>query len=579
MRLPGRDRRLDLSWIVNKVVTFLPYRFAECTWRTDFVALGSINEERLGMAVSGTRGTPPSVRVVCGGMVAGILVLSGCGGGGDIIINAENNSSTTTVNQDGGGNEDSNPCASYSDPDTDDEIQGSWDGTDCTYSSDFVGENNPLTVDVTFPEIDGVHIFEDSLVVGENAEHTQNEGPIVTIEEGNTLAWEGTDYLLVHRGARIIASGRENAPITFTAISDAVDDSAPPFETNLWGGVVINGKGITNKCSDEQREQDTCNIAGEGEPSNYGGNNNADDSGELRYVIIKHPGYEVAPGDELNGLTLNAVGSGTTIDHIQVYSTFDDGVEFFGGAVEITNFIALYVKDDSIDYADGWVGSITNALVIHHEENGNRCIEADGQGDDFSAVPTTDPQIYNMTCIISGELGTPDGLGTHGDSEGIILRRGVASAIANSIIFDAHAQNELDRPGNECFEIDDTESRAHAEDGTMKMKSTLIACAEATKDSLNNGDSVRDWVLNSNGSYSENTNNKIVDDTASQNVSILDRFYTLSEFVDADGNVFTITTTDGKPLGAVTRDDDWTEEWSICLEPRAESRNGCGLWF
>lgn len=509
-----------------------------------------------------------------------LTLSSGCGGG-DININAPDNStstSSTTVNT-VADQEPENPCASYIDPITDELVQGTERGDNCEYFAEFVGANNPLETDLTIPNIDGVHIFWDTLQVGSDVDSGAiTEGPTLTIEAGATLAWESSDdYLLINRGSKIVADGEVGAPITLTAYDDAVLDAADPFATQLWGGVVINGRGITNKCDDEQRTTDSCHIQSEGKPSHYGGNNNEDDSGTLRYVIIKHPGAEAAPGDELNGLTLNAVGSGTTIENIQVYSTYDDGVEFFGGAVEVTNLVALYVRDDSIDYADGWVGSVTNALVIHQEGNGNRCIEADNQGGAYDALPLTNARIANLTCITSGSDESTGG--THGDSEGVLLRRGVATQLRDSIIYDGYARLILGQSGNECLELDDAETRALAQDGTSSIKSTLIACEEATKDNLVNGDTVADWVTNSS-SYSSNIYNVLLSETDDPDVSILGGskgFYTLPTFTDASGSVFSVTSTDGNPIGAVSESDDWTSGWTICLVPKR--RDACGLWF
>lgn len=504
--------------------------------------------------------------------------LSGCGGG-DIRIEAPNNANTTnTTNISTAADDDDNPCAFYTDSDGE-LVQGTLRGDNCEYFADFVGANNPLTVDLTIPEIDGVHIFWDTLQVGEDVDSGAiTDGPTLTIEAGTTLAWESSDdYLLVNRGSKIMAEGTVGAPITLTAYDDAVLGVADPFATQLWGGVVINGRGVTNKCDDAQRASDTCHIQSEGKPSHYGGDDNSDDSGVLRYVVIKHPGAEAAPGDELNGLTLNAVGSGTTIEYIQVYSTYDDGVEFFGGAVEVRNLVALYVRDDSIDYADGWVGSVTNALVIHQEGNGNRCIEADNQGSAFSARPLTNARISNMTCITSGS--DEDTGGTHGDSEGVLLRRGVATQLSNSIIYDGYARTILGQSGNECFELDDEETRELALNGTSTIKSTIIACEEATKDSLPNGDTVADWVTNSS-SYGSNTNNRIFSESDNANLSILGGskgFYTLSNFAGPNGASFSILSTDGEMIGAVSEDDDWTSGWTVCLV--SKTRDACGLWF
>ncbi len=509
------------------------------------------------------------------GVVASSLLfifLQACGGGGSNIAvdppaPAPAPAPTTPTA--------TNPCASYTESGT--TRQGQVDGDNCVYSSLFVSEDSPLSVDLTIPLIDGVHIFEATLQVGEDVDTgTPPDGPTLTVDAGNTLVWTNKDdYLLVTRGSAMQANGTSTAPITLTGYEDAVSGTAAFDDVQLWGGVVINGKGITNKCSDEQRANDTCHIQSEGKPSHYGGNDNADSSGTLTYVIIKHSGSEAAPGDELNGLTLNAVGSGTTIENIQVYSTFDDGVEFFGGAVSVSNLIALYVNDDSIDYADGWVGSVNNALIIHHRDNGNRCIEADNQGSVFDAQPNTNGTINNMTCITSGSDSVEGGgLGTHGDSEGILLRRGVMSTINNSIVVDLYA-NEEGVNGNECLELDEAETRMHAQNGATTINSTVIACDEVGKDSLANGTSVADWFAAGTNNVAIQGNGDAVLDT---DIQLLTGFYTATSFADAEGEAFTVTPSNGAThIGAVTRANDWTEGWAICL--RARATESCGPWF
>ena len=244
------------------------------------------------------------------------FLLAACEGG-DVNVNANDNSVNTDNSVSGGGG-DNNPCARYTDPGSETVIQGTFDGTNCSYDSNFVGELNPLTVDLTIPFISGVHIFEDSLFVGENVDNgpaprssntagAAGDGPILTVRAGNKLAWtQSSDYLLINRGAQIIADGSPSAPITFSSFSDLVSGTADEEAIAQWGGVVINGNGITNKCSDDQRANDACHILSEGKPSNYGGDNNAESSGILRYVVVKHTGFEVADGDELNGITFNA---------------------------------------------------------------------------------------------------------------------------------------------------------------------------------------------------------------------------------------------------------------------------------
>lgn len=535
-----------------------------------------------------------TTRIVLG--LAAAITLAGCSGG-DINLSPTNVDSSVdnSVTNSGSGN--NNPCASYTDPATNTLEQGAFDGTNCTYNSSFAGVAKPITVDLTIPFITGVHVFQDSLFIGENVDSgaapAGGTGPTLTIEAGSTLAFsDSADYLLINRGSQIEAIGSPTAPITITGFTDAVTGTAGPEDVQLWGGMVINGNGITNNCSDAERANDQCHVVSEGQPSNYGGDDNTESSGTLRYVVVKHTGFEVAPGDELNGVTFNAVGSGTVIENLQVYSTFDDGVEFFGGAVNITNLVALYVRDDSIDFSDGYVGTIQNALVIHQQTDGNRCVEGDNigsgratGGEPLDTTPVSNPTIRNMTCITSPSDG-----GTHDPSEGIVLRRGPQAQFVDSIIFGGYADDVGE--DNECFEIDDDVTRNFAQAGNTTMISTVIACEDATKDSLENGDDIREWVLGANPStngadYSFNTNNAIIDPldlAANANVSVLEAnsFYSLADdgagnvtVTDGAGNPIVIAT-DGGQLGAVTQADDWLGNWVYGIRP---ANRGQPLWF
>ena len=520
-----------------------------------------------------------------GTLALAAAVMVGCSGG-DVNISADNNSSvtdnSTTTTTSGGSN---NPCANYTDPDGTD-VEGTFDGQNCVYDSSFVGIHNPLMVDLSIPFISGVHIFEDTLAVGADTDGTtpppgKGEGPSLTIAAGNTLAWTNAgDYLLVNRGSQIFANGSPTAPITFTGFTDAVTGTAGTEDVQLWGGIVINGRGMTNKCSDDQRANDECNVLAEGKPSHYGGNDNADSSGALRYVVVKHTGFEAAPGDELNGVSFNAVGSDTVVEYLQAYSTFDDGIEFFGGAVEVSNYVALYVRDDSIDYDQGWTGGINRALVIHSLADGNRCIEGDSLSAEDAGTPVTDVYVNNLTCINSGSDEVPSGTGTHGDSEGIVNREGARTQLRNSIIFDGYARTVLSSGGNECFELDDANTRDAAQAGEASVSGTVIACEEPTKDSLGNGDSIGEWITNSSR-YANNTGNVIVTESDSANLSLLGGrrpFHTAAVLTDASGAPLGVelADTDGdgdtsdETLGAVTADDDWTANWTVGLD---------SLWF
>lgn len=477
-------------------------------------------------------------RILISGVIASAL--AGCTDSGDVNLSPTNISTSTGSGGSSGGN---NPCASYTEGAQ--LFQGRFDGTNCIYDELFSSETNPITADeVSFANFGGFHIFEDSLFVGAdvNATAAQNGTPIpqegegtrLNIAAGVTMVFTDSDaYVRVTRGSQIFAEGRADAPITFTADEDALLGSATESDRGLWGGVQLNGNGRTNKCHDgtptgsgsgtvsdfdaTANNVHNCHVAAEGRPTTYGGNNNAENSGVLKFVVIKHAGFEVVEGSELNALTLNGVGSGTTISHVQVYTSQDDGVEMFGGAVNVDHFVAVNVGDDSIDYSEGYNGDVQYAVVVQ-TSGSNRCIEADntggGRGDGFT--PTTKMRISNMTCITSnidsngGNNPTPKG-----DAEGPIFREGAFFEMYNSLI----TSNATSAASNECLELDDSEGPQTidaAQNGTSIASSNVIACGEPLKinaDPANAGFDLAVWLNGGDGSAqtpnNANTNNVV----------------------------------------------------------------------
>ncbi len=521
-------------------------------------------------------------------------VLAACSSG-DITL-APTNVSTGGGGGVGGGG--TNPCATYTTGGT--TRAGTFDGANCTYDSTFVSDTNPLLVDVRIPFISGVHIFQDSLFVGRDvssgAPPASGTGPKLVIDAGNKIAFtSANDYLLITRGAQLIADGLSTAPITFTGFTDAVSHTAGAYDVQLWGGIVLNGNAFTNNCTDAQRAVNDCHVESEGQPSYYGGNDNADSSGVLRYVVVKHAGFEVAPADELNGVTFNAVGSGTTVENLQVYSAYDDGIEFFGGTVDVTNYVALYVRDDSIDFSDGYSGTIDNALIIHSPTDGNRCIEGDNVASTrlaggASQTPLTLPTIRHMTCIPSNF-----DVGTHGDSEGPVIRYGARMLLADSIIDGGRATAKLGLASNECFELDrdlDNATAAAAQAGESTMNRTVIACQEAyvsgTSDNLPNGDTGLQWIAGAGtaATYPFNTGNVVITDPANANVRVLQPGTFFSYDGDTAPETVTIVgaaaasvvvsgATDGY-LGAVRSTDDWTANWTYGI---SAGNRGVAPWW
>jgi hypothetical protein len=541
--------------------------------------------------------------------------LAGCESG-DIVLQPTTVDNSTST---GGGAAPTNPCAQYQQAGQ--TRQGTLDAdNNCVYDSLFVSATRPITVaEITFPLLPngGMHIFEDSLYIGEdvdaNAAATgkripqDGEGTQLTIAAGNTMVFRRSDtYVRIARGSQIFAEGTADAPITFTADEDALLDVATEGDRGLWGGIQINGNGRTNKCSDgtasgsipgtnqfaaTANNVHNCHVTAEGRPATYGGNNNAENSGVLTYVVIKHAGFEVVDGDELNALTLNGVGSGTTISHVQTYTTQDDGFEMFGGAVNLDHIVAVNVGDDSIDYSEGYNGNIQYAVVLQ-TSGSNRCIEGDNTGENRvdSITPATMLRISNMTCITSNvDTNAGSSPSSKGDAEGPLFREGAYFELYNSLI----TSNDPSMASNECLEIDDTEGPETidaAQAGTSIAKGNLIACSEAVKNgtinAANAGFSFATWLAGGNGTAQIPTNGNVnnVVENANLPANVLDgaagtrRYLTASALTnsasaalfDQATQLFDVTTLPNSDffdaptyLGGANAGDDWLDGWTV----------------
>lgn len=230
------------------------------------------------------------------------------------------------------------------------------------------------------------------------------EGASLTIEEGTLIqAFTGTgenaSALIVKRGAQIFANGSPQEPIIFTSINDDNLDLPTSFK-GLWGGLIVLGNGPHNNPDN--------NNGIEGVPAEqeafYGGDNEDDNSGVLKFVSIRHGGSELAPDEEINGLTLGAVGAGTEIHHVEVSANDDDGVEWFGGNVNTKYMVVTDVGDDSYDIDEGFTGY---GQFWFTKQQG------DGTGDNFGehdggpsnnrwGMPFTTPMISNATYVGGG---------------------------------------------------------------------------------------------------------------------------------------------------------------------------------
>jgi hypothetical protein len=232
-----------------------------------------------------------------------------------------------------------------------------------------------------------------------------NDGQTLTIEAGTVIrarTGQGSlaSALIVARGGKIIAQGTKTSPIIFTVEGDDLKGSVPVEAKGLWGGVILLGNATINTESGE----DMIEGIPISEPRGvYGGQDDDDNSGILQYVSIQHGGTNIGEGNEINGLTLGAVGRQTTIDHVEVISNADDGVEFFGGSVNCSNMAVSFCGDDAFDLDQGYHGKGQFWLAINGIDS-DKCSELTGGIQAQPALPDHQPVVYNTTFIGSSDL-------------------------------------------------------------------------------------------------------------------------------------------------------------------------------
>ncbi len=256
---------------------------------------------------------------------------------------------------------------------------------------------------------DNVYILSGLVVVEDGAELHIEAGTVIKAEDGQSV---NASALVVARGGKIYAMGEPNAPIIFTSIQDNISsaDLLTYQDRGLWGGVVLLGKASTNNASQKEIEGVNEILPTGDTRAEYGGDDDSDSSGIMRYVSIRHTGINVgeSDGNEIQGLTLGGVGSGTTLEYIESYASGDDGVEFFGGTVNLKYFVSAFNADDAVDWDEGYRGKGQFWFVLIGTDAGG-AIEMDGAGGDENTTPYASPTVYNATYIGGGVGNTPDG--------------------------------------------------------------------------------------------------------------------------------------------------------------------------
>ena len=355
-------------------------------------------------------------------------------------------------------------------------------GSGIEYDTTTVAGVNRITIRQT---LDDIGVAGDRTAITWSADNEYvldglvfvNPGQTLTIEPGTVI--RGTpgqgrraSALVVARDGRIQANGTAAAPIIFTALSDDLDDPDDLFENGQpvvgeWGGVILLGNARTNVVAGE------VNIEGidTSEPRGlYGGTNDADNSGTMRYVSIRHGGTLIGEGNEINGLTLGAVGSGTTLEYIEVFGNLDDGVEWFGGTAQIKHLAAAFCGDDIFDYDLGFRGKAQYVFGIMGANSGDNGGEHDGGDSDLggdlgeAAQPFAKPTFWNATYIGSGNGASNDSrIFNIRDNAGGFYHRSLFAEFTRGVTIEDRNDTE------------DGDSRARLEAGDLVFDSNVFA--------------------------------------------------------------------------------------------------------
>ncbi|MCP5380948.1 MAG: hypothetical protein H6912_01135 [Kordiimonadaceae bacterium] len=409
-----------------------------------------------------------------------------------------------------------------------------------------------LTQDLTLTA-DNTYLLNGKVTVGQETQSDGTGGTRVqlTVKPGTTIAGlNANSFLVVARGSKINANGNVGQPIIFTSSADVLRgfnanaNALSETYTSEWGGIVLNGLATINGCA-----SGICEATGEGDSGLYGGADDDDSSGVLRYVQVRYAGNPITDVDELNGIAFEGVGRGTIVDFVHVHNGADDGVEFFGGTVNVKHLIVTGADDDSVDWTKGWRGKAQYVLAMQNDNQSasDQGIEADNNGDNNDALPYAQPTLANFT-LIAGP--------TRGDI-GMLLREGTGAKIYNTVVTGFH---------DTCLDLDQaaTYARRDGADGIV-IQSTLLSCDKTFATDAEDGDLAAWFLGQANNSAQTSTLSGFVNGTAENNVTATDvhALDTWFETTDYIGAV--------KSNSAI---DNWTLGWSYAINPNPTCPDG-----
>ena len=372
-----------------------------------------------------------------------IFVLTACGGGGDTSIASPGELGSLDNPTGGGGTGGSSSnVLTGSCPESEFITNGSpvAGNTVCAIEGPITGELT-LTNDVMYRMLNKVDVGVD---MGGDGTKVGGVSGTLTIPAGVVIMGKtSNDYLVVNRGSKLIANGTRSKPIRFTH-NTAIEGTVGELERGLWGGIVILGKAPINKCSNDVRGTAACERVVEGSDALMGGATPDDNSGKLNFVRVEYAGYEIFPGNELNGITFGGVGYGTEVDYVQVHNNQDDCVEFFGGTVNVKHLICTNAGDDNLDIDWGYQGKMQFVVVKQSSDTSDHVVESDNTNADaavgFLTEPRSRPMVANFTFLAQGA------------DEPLKYKEGVSGIYINGIVVNANSQNLVESTNLETIQ-------------------------------------------------------------------------------------------------------------------------------
>ncbi len=293
-------------------------------------------------------------------------------------------------------------------------------------------------------------------------------GATLFIEEGVTLIADPSviSYILIEQGAKIDAEGTATSPIIMTSSTQ---------EAGAWGGLHLCGKAPINTTSGTGDSE----IGG----AVYGGTSANDNSGTIKYVRLEYTGVSLDPEHESNGISFYGVGSGTTVEYVQVYEGADDGYEFFGGTVNLKHALSTHSQDDSFDWTEGWSG-MGQYWIAEQGSIGDRGIEGDNNGNNNEATPFASPTLSQVTLLGAGNDG----------NYGMKLREGTKGKFVNLIVtgFDKrsiHVEHNqtLKNVGDNSLDVDYAYVSSDVSDAAIKYSVSKIDSVDAQGNVVTDG--------------------------------------------------------------------------------------------